>query len=102
MPSTTEIIKRLGDLEAFVKTLAVQTEIDTRIDTINDTLGVLQGDIEEIKAKVNVYEFPSDYQYILTGPELAFLQVGIKEVTKTMIELETLKKSLVRLKLPSL
>jgi chaperonin cofactor prefoldin len=57
MPSTTEIIKRLGDLEAFVKTLAVQTEIDTRIDTINDTLGVLQGDIEKLKQKLMFMSF---------------------------------------------
>jgi len=92
----TSILQRLDEIEAAILDLPTKTEIDLRINTITDTVGVFVSEIEEIKAKVAVYEFPENYQFILTEAELNFLTQGIASVSKLLVELEQLRVSLVR------
>jgi len=102
MPSNYSILKRLDDLEAKVATFSSTNEIDLKIATITDSVGTLISEIETIKTKVAVYEFPEDHQYILSQNELDFIQRGMADISKLVVELEDLRDSLVRLKQTSL
>ena len=92
----SSILQRLDDLEATVALLPTAIAIDLRINSMLDTLGTFIADLELIKEKTDVIEFPTDHTYILTQPEVDFLRNGMSEVSKILVELETLRVALVR------
>lgn len=93
------IIERLEALEAAVANLPTSDELNLKINSANDQIGILMGEVEEIKEQISVIVFPENYEYILTQQELDFIKDGIAKVSKILVELEEIKNSLIRAQL---
>tara|TARA_B100001250_G_C19815116_1_gene797875 strand:+ start:441 stop:749 length:309 start_codon:yes stop_codon:yes gene_type:complete len=96
MPTESTLLQRIEDLETKVATLETTSSVNLKIGALQDTVGTLLTDIALINEKLENIIVPSDTRFYLSTEEINFIRSGMATVSKLMVDLESLKDSLLR------